>query len=269
MTANGWFEVRELPDGVVAIGEPGYSEDVKSYLVRGRDRALLVDTGAGFADLRAVVEALVDTPILLVNSHSHWDHIGDNWRFERIWIHAAEADRLAHGVPNSRMRRSLGADQFSRPMPASLDPETFAIPPSTVERALTGGETIDLGDRAFQVIPTPGHSPGGITLLEERTGIAIVGDVIYAGPMYGHMVGESDPRAYRDSLRRLAELAPSISVVYPSHNAYPLGSPFLSITHQAMEEIWSGRMPDEVGEGRERYIFSGFSFLLMEGWRGE
>lgn len=264
-----WFEVRELPDGVVGIGEPGHSEDVKSYLVRGRDLALLVDTGMGVSDIRAVVDELIETPVLLVNSHSHWDHIGGNPSFERIWIHAAEAERLPRGVPNSRLRRAFVPEHLRRPLPAGFDPETFEIGPSRAERTLSGVESIDLGDRSFSVIHTPGHSPGGITLFEERTGIAIVGDAVYAGAMYGHMAGESDPVAYRATLRRLAELAPSASAVYPSHNAYPLESGFLTSTHEAMEEIWGGRAPNGMRDGVERYSFGRFSFLLREGWRGE
>ena len=218
MSGNRWFEVREFDDGVVGIGEPGHSEDVKSYLVRGRDRALLIDTGTGIGDIRAVVESLVDTPVLVINSHGHWDHIGGDWRFEPVWIHVAEADLPPAGVPNAGMRGRLAPEHLNRPLPRGVDPETFAIPPAAVGRTLMGGEVVDLGDRSFGVVLTPGHSPGGISLVEERTGVAIVGDALYAGPLYGHLDG-SDPTVYRETLRRLAVLAPDLRAVYPGHNA--------------------------------------------------
>lgn len=268
MQDHGWFQVREFAGGVVGIGEPGHSEDVKSYLIRGRDRSLLFDTGMGLGNIRDLVQTLVDSPLLVVNSHSHWDHIGDNWRFERIWIHEAEADRLLTGVASERLRRWLTPEHLHRPLPAGVDPQAFAIPPSRAERTLVGGEVIDLGDRSLMVVPTPGHSPGGITLWEEHTGALFVGDAVYAGPLYAH-VHDADLPAYRETLRRLAGMASSASTVYPSHNDYPLSPTVLVEVHEAMEQIWDGRKPDRVDEGVERYLFQGFSFLLREGWRGE
>ena len=48
---------------------------------------------------------------------------------------------------------------------------------------MTDGDVIDLGDRAFEVVHTPGHSPGGIGLFEAKTGIFLSGDIIYDGPL--------------------------------------------------------------------------------------
>lgn len=264
---SSWFEIREFPDGVIGIGEPGHSEDVKSYLVRGSELAMLVDTGMGIGDLRAAVEPLISTPILVVNSHSHWDHVGSNWQFDRIWIHEAEADRLPAGRTWESGRGPLGADNVSRPLPDGVDPEHFSIRPSTAERTLREGDVVDLGDRTFSVIHTPGHSPGGITLIEPATGIALVGDAVYAGALYAHMRGECDPVVYRATLAKLADLAQELRTLYPSHNAYPLDPGFLNETHQGMEEVWGGKQPDQVAGGVERYQFVRFSILLAEGWR--
>src|SRR6185312_17253583 len=170
-----WFEVRPMSDGVIGIGEPGHDEDVKSYLVIGRDLALLFDTGMGIGNIRAVVDGLTQKPVLLVNSHSHWDHVGDDWRFDRIWVHEAEADALRAGVGNARIRRALAPERLHRPLPEGIDPQSIAIPGVEPERTLSGGERIDLGDREFVVVNTPGHSPGGITLVDERAGVALVG----------------------------------------------------------------------------------------------
>jgi glyoxylase-like metal-dependent hydrolase (beta-lactamase superfamily II) len=267
MDANGWFDVIEFPDGVVGIREPGHVVDVWSFLIRGSELALLFDTGNGFADIRAVVEGLTSAPVLVVNSHSHWDHIGDNWRFERVWVHEAEAEPVLAGVPNSRFRHWLAPEYFSRPLEPPIDPETYAIRPSAVERTLRGGETIDLGDRTFAVIHTPGHSPGGITLFEERTGLALVGDAIYAGALYAQL-DDSDPTVYRATLARLAELAPSMGAVYPSHYEAPVPARLAIDIHDAMEALWEGSAPGVTADGVESFAFDGFSFLFKAGWRG-
>ncbi|HET7036329.1 MAG TPA: MBL fold metallo-hydrolase [Thermomicrobiaceae bacterium] len=263
----GWFEVREFPDGVVGLGEPGHDEDVKSFLVRGSELALLFDTGTGIGDIRPVVDQLVSTPVLLVNSHAHWDHIGGNWQFPRIWIHEAEADRLGEQLPPERLRRFAAPERFIGPPPEGFDIERFTIRPSHAERRLREGDEIDLGDRRLRVMHTPGHSPGGITLVDEARGIALVGDAVYAGPLYAHISG-SDPAVYRTTLSRLADLAPDLSVVYPSHNAYPLEPAFLRTVSQGYESIWEGRAPDARRDGIEEHRFERFGVLLPEGWRG-
>ena len=262
-TTSEWFEVRECPDGVFGIGEPGHDENVKSYLVLGNELALLFDTGMGIGNIKQVVDRYVKTPVLVVNSHAHWDHVGDDSRFERIWIHEAEADDLRDGVGNERTRRFLSPDRFTNGVPPWIDVETFAIRGVEPERVLSGGEQIDLGDRQFLVVPTPGHSPGGITLIEERTGIALVADAVYAGALYAHL-DHSDPVVYRDTLKRLADLAPALSTIYPSHNDYPLDPSFLLDVHVGYESIWDGRKPDEVDNDVERHQFDGFSVLLRQ-----
>lgn len=263
----GWFEVRELPDGVVGLGEPGHDEDVKSYLVRGSELALLFDSGTGIGDIRSVVDQLVTTPVLLVNSHAHWDHIGGNWQFPRVWIHEAEADRLGEQLPRERLRRFVAPERFVGAPPEGFDAQRFTIRPSQAERRLREGDEIDLGDRRLRVLHTPGHSPGGITLVDEARGIALVGDAVYAGPLYAQFAG-GDPADYRRTLQRLAELSTQLNVVYPSHNAYPLEPAFLRTVSEGYEAIWNGREPDLRRDGVEEYRFDGFGVLLAEGWRG-
>src|SRR5215203_318122 len=91
---QNWFVVSEPSRGVFAIREPLQVDDVRSYLIAGSEKAILVDTGTGVGDIRKIVEQLTDLPVGVVNSHSHWDHIGGNWRFDDIAIHPLEASWL-------------------------------------------------------------------------------------------------------------------------------------------------------------------------------
>jgi glyoxylase-like metal-dependent hydrolase (beta-lactamase superfamily II) len=263
-----WFEVREFPHGIIGIGEPGHFEDVKSFLVSGDHQALLVDTGIGFANIRALSEHYTDKPILMINSHGHLDHIGDNWRFERRWAHAGDLNRIRAGVPNDRMKDFLAPEAFNRVPPSDLDPVTFEIPGTEVEHTVDDGDEIDLGGRTFQVLHTPGHSAGSISFLEEETGILIAGDTIYEGPMFAHHDGGS-ASDYRQTLERLKDLVPQILVVYPSHNRYPLEPSFIVDVYEAMESIWNGKRPDSNEGGLERFEFGSFSFTFRKSWRDE
>src|SRR5687767_9255600 len=128
-----WFSVTNPEPGVFTIEEPLHEEEVKSSLIVGDRRALLIDSGMGVGNIRSVVESLTDRPIVLVNSHSHWDHVGGNHLFAdgatEIWIHAAERAELEAGVPVGKLAGGFAPAALRGPLPPSFDPATFAIPP--------------------------------------------------------------------------------------------------------------------------------------------
>jgi glyoxylase-like metal-dependent hydrolase (beta-lactamase superfamily II) len=84
-SSDPWFEVYRVAPRTFAIYEPHQSEETISYLIVGDTRALLFDTGLGIGDLRRVTSALTQLPIVVVNSHTHNDHVGDNWQFDTVY----------------------------------------------------------------------------------------------------------------------------------------------------------------------------------------
>ena len=89
--SDPWFEVYRPATDVFAIYEPQQAEEVISYLIIGKKRALLFDTGMGISDIKKVTAELTKLPIVVLNSHTHDDHVGGNWQFEtyrrrRWWL---------------------------------------------------------------------------------------------------------------------------------------------------------------------------------------
>ena len=82
--ASDWFEVYRAADGVFALVEPYQFQEAISYLIVGKDRALLFDSGLGLVPIRPVVEELTSLPVEVLNSHTHFDHVGGNAEFDRI-----------------------------------------------------------------------------------------------------------------------------------------------------------------------------------------
>ena len=205
--ADKWYEVRKLNDGVNLIHEPWIKPFYRCNMwhIQGRDFDLLFDTGLGHFPLRSSISALRERPVICVASHSHFDHIGCHHEFDQRCIHAAEADILADPCNDRTMADRYATDEMFDGIPEGWAAGAYRIKSAPPTRILNDGEVIDLGDRAFEVVHTPGHSPGGIALWERKTGILLSGDIIYDGPLIDDCY-HSDLGDYETSLRRVAKL---------------------------------------------------------------
>ena len=268
--AQGWFEVRRPEPGVFTIGEPLHVEDVKSSLVVGDERAVLIDTGMGVGDIRALVGELTDRPVTVVNSHAHWDHVGGNHLFAgeaEILIHEAEAADLAAGVGNAKLREAFAPEHLRGSLPPGFDVERVVFPPTPATRTVRGGETLDLGGRTLEIVHAPGHSPGGIVLLDRANGVLFGTDVAYADALYC-FGEEADLGVYRATMARLAALAPALRVVYSCHGPSPMDPALLPRMRDALDAVAAGRPADGVGDGVARHNFDGFAVLVPAGEAG-
>lgn len=261
---QGWFRVEALDQGVFAIEEPLHDENVKSHLVVGTDRALLIDTGMGVGDISAVVGGLTDRPLTVLNSHAHWDHVGGNGRFPAsvdIVAHLFSKQRLATGTTNERLRDNFSPERVFGPFPDGFRPATIAYPPTHLDRLLRGGEVIDLGGRLLEVIHAPGHAPDLLVVLDRAAGILFSTDAVYAGALYAQLPG-SDLRTYRDTMATLAALAPSLRRLYPSHGPVSLDPAILPRMRLAFDAVGGGRTPDRWADGVATHLFPDFSILV-------
>jgi glyoxylase-like metal-dependent hydrolase (beta-lactamase superfamily II) len=255
-----WFDLLPALPGTTIIAEPLHQELVQSFLIEGNDRAILLDTGMGIGDIRAIAESVTSLPLSVVNSHAHWDHIGGNWRFDEIAIHPAEAEQLSKGGTNARLARWFTPKHLLGPLPAYVDLETYSIAPSSATQLLHDGDRIDLGGRELTVLHAPGHSPGGVVLLDELAGVLFSTDVAYPGPLYAYERDEWP--AYRATMRRLAALASSIDVVLPSHNGPAMEPSLLPLMDQAFADIDDGRIPDSVESETVTHRFDRFAVIV-------
>jgi glyoxylase-like metal-dependent hydrolase (beta-lactamase superfamily II) len=98
--------------------------------------------------------------------------------------------------------------------PEGWDATQYHVKPAQIGRTLSDGDIIDLGNRSFKVIHTPGHSPGGIGLFEAKTGIFLSGDIIYDGPLIDDAY-HSDVSEYVTTLERIAKLP--VTIVHGGH----------------------------------------------------
>jgi glyoxylase-like metal-dependent hydrolase (beta-lactamase superfamily II) len=177
---ESWFEIYRIRPGVFALYEPKQFEEVISYLILGDKRALLFDTGLGVGNISAVVSRLTPLPVTVINSHTHFDHIGGNAGFKEIWTRDLPFTRKnMRGQKNIYSRDTLAPERLCGPLPPGVDPKSYSIRPWIGTHSLHDGERLDLGGRVVEVIFTPGHTPDSLSLLDRKNGLLFTGDTFY------------------------------------------------------------------------------------------
>jgi glyoxylase-like metal-dependent hydrolase (beta-lactamase superfamily II) len=217
--AEHWYRVRHLAHGITHIDEqhidPFYRCNI--WHVRGRDSDLLVDSGMGVVSLCAQVPWLRERPVLAVASHAHFDHVGNHHEFAERACHPAEAHILAEPRGDWNLAdRFAVVDMFTALPPGGYCQADYQVQASPATRLVEAGDVIDLGDRVFEVLHVPGHSPGSIALWEQSTGILFSGDAVYDGPLVEDAY-HANSAHYQDSMQRLATLP--VSTVHGGHFA--------------------------------------------------
>jgi glyoxylase-like metal-dependent hydrolase (beta-lactamase superfamily II) len=258
-----WFEVYRIAPGVFAIYEPHQYEEVISYLILGEKRAAMFDTGLGIGDIKRVVLSLTSLPIVVMNSHTHNDHVGDNWEFTEIYGMDTEFTRINAKGSSVDAQAELAPGSICGKLPSGFDAKSYATRPFQITRWIHDGDTLDLGGRMLQVISTPGHTPDEICLMDDKNRLLFTGDNFYAGPIWLYRP-ETNLDAYVHSVERIAALAPHLHLLLPSHNV-PVGDPSqLPKLEVAIKKVRAGMVqPVSVGDGKVHYGIDGFVFLMI------
>ena len=259
-----WFEVYRLRPDTYAIYEPRQDQTVLSYLLLGSERALLFDSGLGIGRIDVVVKSLTSLPVSVLNSHSHFDHVGGNYAFHDIYARDLDYTRNhAAGIPNAKIESELKPESVCPPLPTGVTRETYAIQPFRITHSVSDGQAIDIGGRRLEVIFTPGHTPDSLCVLDRANRLLLTGDTFYPGPLW-LFVAETDLAAYKKSIARLAALAGAVDHVLPAHNAPEAAPHFLGDVQSAFQAIDAGSARWEADHGKRMYKFEGFSILLAQ-----
>lgn len=237
-----WFVPYRVADGVTAIAEPYHFQEVISYLIEGQDRALLLDSGMGLGNMKAMVDYLTEKPVTLVNSHSHFDHVGDNWRFpETHLLNLPEyVSRLERGnvFQPDAYNRLPGALHFDGEV--WFDLRTWHTKPCRVI-PIEDGHRFDLGERTLRVVSTPGHTRDSICLADDENRLLFTGDTIYPAPMYAYIEGLEMIPVYQATVSKLAGDFSGYTLLCSHNNPVWEGSALNDID-RAFQDILNGRV---------------------------
>jgi glyoxylase-like metal-dependent hydrolase (beta-lactamase superfamily II) len=255
--AHPWFRAEDAGDGVTRLWEPFVDELLESNVwhLPGRDADLVVDFANGVGPLRPSVDAVaVDAvatgrPVIAVATHGHFDHVGGFAEFDDRRVHRDDLELTRAPYPGLRLRREdyppdLGElyayyghelpDVLVTAVPAAdFDVAAWVAPGAEPTVLLSDADVVDLGDRRFRVLHTPGHTAGSACLFEETSGLLFSGDAMYVEAK----LSWDDASAMVVSLARLRDLAPEVSRVFPGHGPVFDGSTLASVAGAWLDEL--------------------------------
>lgn len=162
----GYFH-QQVMDGVYHIGD---GRGNFCTLLAGETGAVLYDTMMGLEDLRGYAAGLTEFEPTVINSHCHFDHVGGNYQFDRVYMGKADFPLLDTGLEH------IPVLEQTTGLPLSHLQDSFA----RKERvsAIAPGTVLDLGGLTIEVLALPGHTPGSLGLLYRERRLLLAGDAI-------------------------------------------------------------------------------------------
>lgn len=212
---NDWFTIDKIDENTYIISEYRHWEETHCYLLNGKSKSLLIDTGLGICNIYDEVIKLTDKPVIAVATHIHWDHIGGHKCFSDFYAHEEELGWLKGEFPLSADTvREMVVDRCE--LPESFDVSNYNMFQGVPTRVLRDRDTIDIGGRIIEIFHTSGHSPGHMCFWEKETGYLFTGDLVYKDTLLAYYPS-TDPEAYLASLEKIA-LLPA-KRVFPAHHS--------------------------------------------------
>lgn len=224
------------------------------YLLIGNEKAMLIDTGNGDTDLKAKVDELTDLPVIVVNTHGHFDHIRGNYLYGEAYISEKEDKTLSrHNDPDWVVKfiaketpkwiRILFLRKFKK------DPRYKhwnALP-------LPEEGHFELGDRRIDFFETPGHTPGSISLLDKKNKFLFTGDTTCGGVLL-NLEESTDVETFRDTLVKILNVAVEneVDTIYTGHTKSIYTQDFLRFFITHCNKLINSNVSEEV-------LKSGFS----------
>lgn len=181
-----------------------------TYLLIGKEKAMLIDSCSGEGNIRAVVESITEKPVIVLNTHGHFDHTGGNSCWPEAWM-TKEAALQAREPFSPEHAKWF----YAKPYP------DYRI------HLIEDGQKIDLGQRTVEVITIPAHSEGSAAILDEETRFLFTGDEIESGQVIWIVRNRAIPlkelaQTHKANMEKLLGRRNEYDYIWPAHNGLPL-----------------------------------------------
>lgn len=238
---NPYAEVYQFRDHLFCI----YTESLDGagdpwmYLIDGPKKCMLIDTGFGVGDLKGLIKKLVgDKPIIVVNTHSHFDHAYGNCQFDTCYCHIQEVWRMEQ--KNNAHIWDYLFDESGEPKWTEFD-KADIIPYRPYEIiGVEDGHCFDLGDGYIvEAVLLPGHTPGQCGYYDHQNHTIFIGDMTgIATALPNEPYAQyCTVQAMNTALKKLQPRFDEIEGVFPGHGMLDQSSLMLQYLLDATEAI--------------------------------
>lgn len=248
-----YYNVSQIDQTTYLIFE---KKGVSCYLLLGKEKAMLIDTGFGNPSLLPTIRKITKKPLIVVNSHIHPDHCGGNAAFGTVYAPAADIaappkkflfDELMGTVRDGMKKRKRPKNLFFK----------WVVKNFTVDetdwkfRPIPEQGVFRLGGRDVEVLPCPGHTPGSVMLLDKNT------KTVFAGDTLGLWLFTDPAQKLEDYIARMkkVEQLEGFETVWMSHVPHP--KPFGYI-HRFVEFL-----EDAKNQNAKKFHLPGFEQPLL------
>ncbi|MCD7820420.1 MAG: MBL fold metallo-hydrolase [Lachnospiraceae bacterium] len=215
---------------------------VHCYLIIGKEKALLIDTGVGVGNLADMVKQITEKEVLLVNTHTHPDHIGNNSLFSSVMI--SQEDKALYDACASESFKRKSLPPFIKEVDADF-------PEDLMEHMIQKDETVDisylndkqilsLGQRNVEIIATPGHTQGSLCFYDSASRSLFTGDTICDQSVLLCFEESADLTTYRKSLMKLYHRKEEIEKIYSAHHKIPLDITIVEQYLECVDDVLNG-----------------------------
>ncbi len=198
--------INKIYSDTYRINEWGPFGNVKTYLLVGREKAVLIDSGYGNTNLPKIVSRITNKPVILILTHGHIDHVGGSFHFNNVYLKKEDIDVFKHHTDLNFRNRFLKSSDH----PYLIPHDIFF-------------DNIDLGGRTIDIISTPGHTKGSISIIDSKQRTAFVGDFINPWDTWLGLDESTSVKEYLDSLEhfRKVRIENDVGKIYSGHNFIP------------------------------------------------
>lgn len=253
---SSWFTVEKIDEDTYAISEYKHWEETHCYLLNGTERSLLIDTGLGVSNIKKIVEALTNKPVIVIATHVHYDHIGGHFYFNNFYTHKNEVEWINGKFPLSLEYVKKLLIEKPCKFPKDFNIDKYKIFKGKPTKIVKDKDIIDLGNRKIKIIHTPGHSPGHMCFYEENSGYLFTGDLVYMGELI-MFFPSTDPVEFMNSIKKISKLP--IRRILPGHHNLNID---VSIIKQIDEAFMELEEKNILRQGSGIFKYKNFSIHL-------
>lgn len=255
LTKDNIVERIMVEDWLYILDEIG---SVRMYLIIGRDKALLFDTGYGLTDFRPLIRDITDLPITVVCSHGHDDHVLGNYLFDTVYISEADFELCISG-DNQEAKDRLLRSRYGKSPEIEDAIDRVAYMNTTIRhceyRFVKEGDVFDLGGLTLEVYDFPGHTKGSIGLYCREHADFFCGDALMSNHelQYGKSVNVTAPaHMFYGALIKLQGL--DIKRLWAAHGNAPAKAELIQDIKELLES-WAHNGDPEKELAREGTVF--------------